>query len=196
MTYIDDQIGRLLDYLDRSGLRENTLVIFTSDHGDNLGEHGGLLDKGFVHFESTHRIPLLMRGPGVPAERRDELVSLVDIYPTVLDAAGVACPEGRHGRSLLDRSAPPRDSIVVEFHGLNEVTLSMRTIRSGMRKYGWTACGGDEFYDLSSDPFETNNRSHDPAVQGDVRAFRQKLLEWMRETDDPLARQYERLMRG
>ncbi|HBE04715.1 MAG: hypothetical protein A2096_17740 [Spirochaetes bacterium GWF1_41_5] len=192
MTYIDSQVGRLLDYLDETGLRENTLVLFTTDHGDNLGGHGGLLDKGFGHFENTHHIPMLMRHPDLPPSERNDLVSLVDIYPTILEACSINCPKGRHGRSLLDQKVPARESVVVEFHGLHSVTLSMRTIRCGMQKYGWTACGGDEFYDLSDDPYEIHNRINDPKALDQIRTLQNKLLACMKDTGDQAASLYSR----
>lgn len=192
VTYIDNQIGRMLDYLEEAGLSENTMIIFTADHGDNLGGHGGLIDKGFVHFEDTHRIPLLIKHPQRRHEIRKEFASLVDIYPTVLDAAGAGCHDKIHGHSLLDETASPRDCIVTEFHGLNNITLSMRTIRSKNIKYGWSCCGGDKLYDLEKDPFETRNAIEDPAYGQELKNLKIMLGDWMRKHDDHIVSQYER----
>ena len=87
---IDSQIGVLYAALEAWGQLDNTVIIFTADHGETLGSHGGLLDKGWHHFEETHRIPMIVRMPdGAGAgKRRDELVSLADVYSTVLDPAG------------------------------------------------------------------------------------------------------------
>ena len=92
MTLIDEQIGRLVDYLGHRGVLDDTLLVFSADHGETLGSHGGLMDKGIFHFEEIQHIPMLLRMPGGAhaGSRRSELVSLVDLYPTFLHAAGVA----------------------------------------------------------------------------------------------------------
>ena len=86
---IDSQIGVLYAALEASGQLDNTVIIFTADHGETLGSHGGLLDKGWHHFEETHQIPMIVRMPDCASagKRRDELVSLADVYSTVLDLA-------------------------------------------------------------------------------------------------------------
>ena len=100
---IDAQIGRLLTRLERTGLAENTIVIFTADHGETLGSHAGLVDKGYHHFEEIQRIPLIVRGPGVNEEAvRKELASLADIMPTICDLAG------DKGKCNTPRAAPSR----------------------------------------------------------------------------------------
>jgi arylsulfatase A-like enzyme len=192
MTYIDHQVGRIMDFLEQSGLAENTLVIFTADHGDNLGGHGGLLDKGFVHFDDTHRIPLLLRCPGVIPREDADLYSLLDVYPTVLDAAGIACPEQAQGRSLLASGIPPREYVVTEFHGLNSLTLTMRTIRTKTMKYGWTCCGSDELYDLTDDPHEMRNLIAEEGYRPQLAALKSQLRDWMHEMEDQVLNQYER----
>ncbi|OGV36304.1 MAG: hypothetical protein A2020_07845 [Lentisphaerae bacterium GWF2_45_14] len=194
MTYIDYQIGRMLEYLDKSGLAENTVVIFTTDHGDNLGGHGGLIDKGFVHFEDTHRIPLIVRDATRRSIRHEELVSLLDVYPTILTAAGIALPGHIHGRPLTSANTPRREYVVTEFHGLNNVMLSMRTVRCGNMKYGWT-CGTDELYDLSFDPAEMNNLAGKTEYKQVLNELKLKLMDWMREYSDPVLGQYERTVR-
>ena len=97
---VDDNIGRLLAYLDRAGLADNTLVVYTSDHGFFLGDHG-FYDKRFMYEESI-RIPLLVRGPGVAATgvADDRMVLNVDFAPTLLDLAGAPVPADMPGRSL------------------------------------------------------------------------------------------------
>jgi arylsulfatase A-like enzyme len=192
MTYIDHQVGRMLDYLDSSGLADNTIVIFTADHGDNLGTHGGLLDKGFVHFEDTHRIPLIMREPDKKGSRPEDLASLLDVYPTILEKAGIEAPEHIHGRSMLSKEAP-RDYVVTEFHGLGGATLSMRTIRSGNLKYGWTCCY-EELYDLETDPYEMKNLAENPDYAESLKEMKLKLLNWMNKSSDQLNRYYERMI--
>jgi arylsulfatase A-like enzyme len=199
-SFIDFQIGRMLEFLEESGLAENTIVVFTSDHGETLGSHGGLTDKGFHHFDETHRIPMIVRMPdGTGAGRvRAELASNVDVYPTVLDAAGAAdMPEYRiHGRSLLPLvnggGGEWRDRIVTEFHGLGSYGLCQRTLRYGDYKYGYNCGGTDELYDLAKDPHEMKNVIGDPAYKDVGKDLRARLFDWMVETDDDEQRHFGR----
>ena len=99
---IDDQFARILRELERTGQRDNTVIIFTSDHGESLGDHG-LLWKGCRFYEGLVRVPLIFSHPGHMKEdlRSDALVELVDMSATMLDLGGVDLPEAFQGRSLL-----------------------------------------------------------------------------------------------
>jgi arylsulfatase A-like enzyme len=123
---IDDQVERMLAALEETGQREDTLVIFTSDHGELLGDHGIYL-KGPFFYEPAVRVPLLVAGPGVEAGATDALVELVDLAPTLCDAAGVEAPPGTQGRSLWPlltgdadrgREAHRRDVYCEYYHAL------------------------------------------------------------------------------
>ena len=109
---IDDNVGRMLAALERTGQAANTLVIFTSDHGEMLGDHGLLL-KGCRFYEGLVHVPLILRWPGqIPAgATTDALVELTDLAPTLLDAAGGEVPSHMAGRSLLPCCAAPPRSI-------------------------------------------------------------------------------------
>ena len=101
ITLVDEQFGRLIDHLEAIGELDNTLIIFHSDHGEMLGDHG-LLYKGCRFYEGLVHVPLIVSGPGVQADKRsDALVELVDLAPTLLDAANIAVPERMQGESLL-----------------------------------------------------------------------------------------------
>ena len=102
---VDDSVGKLLEYLDESGLAKNTIVVYTSDQGFYLGEHGWF-DKRFMYEESL-RTPLVVRWPGVvkPGSVEEQIVSNVDFAPTFLEAAGVEVPEEMQGRSFMPRAA-------------------------------------------------------------------------------------------
>mgnify|MGYP003875988935 CR=1 FL=1 len=196
-SMLDQQIGRLYAYLQKTGRLENTVIVFTADHGESLGSHGGLVDKGWRHFEDTHRIPFILRLPdGAGAgTRRPELVSLADVYPTVLDLAGASWDRGAaHGRSLLPLlngdAAPWREGVVTEFLGLGNVGTFMKTVRMGSLKYGCNMPWADELYDLETDPHETRNLIDDPAYAGAIVRMRRWLEEWMRQTNDPALRMY------
>ncbi|GHD05979.1 sulfatase family protein [Zhihengliuella salsuginis] len=99
IEFVDDQVGRLLRALEESGQAENTLIVFTADHGDLFGDHGLML-KHFVHYRAVTRVPLLVAGPGVAARRMPELVSTADLAPTLLDLTGTQPFRGIQGRSL------------------------------------------------------------------------------------------------
>jgi arylsulfatase A-like enzyme len=183
-TQIDHEIGRILDHLDQTGLSENTVVIFTSDHGEAIGSHGGMINKGYSHFEETQRIGMIVRHPdklrpaGVaPGAVRKEMASLLDIYPTCLDLAGghrqAQEAEGGSLHALLE-GAPARESVFVEFFGL-ATPAAMVTCRHGRWKYGWNATSGDELYDLEGDPLETVNRVHDPSCRAICREMLERI---------------------
>lgn len=191
-TLIDAQIGRMLKHLEDTGLAENTIVVFSADHGETIGTHGGLSDKGWHHFEETHRIPMIARFPGDENKGKtiDSFVSLADLFPTFLDAAGSEYnPAEIHGRSLLPliegTAKDWRDDVVTEFGGVNSWAYTMRTIRHADLKYGFNCAHEDELYDLKRDPWETTNLIRDPRYQEAAQDMRSRLLRWMQETKDP-----------
>lgn len=194
---IDRQIGRLVAGLEECGILENTVVIFTADHGQTLGSHGGLTDKGWHHFEEIQRIPFIVRHPQAGAKGKvcPQWVSLADLYPTVCDLAGADWDESAvHGRTLApvlrgeDVHWP--DEAAVEFHGVNSVAANMVSIRRGELKYGWNCANRDELYDLRADPWETRNLIDDPAYAECLQGMRERLFEWMCDTGHPSRRMY------
>ena len=163
---MDANIGRILDTLDAQGLADNTLVVFTSDHGHFLGQHG-LIAKGPFHYEDVIRVPMIVRQPGkVPAgTRSDALQSLVDFPQTFLSAAGCDIPRVMQGVDQLDTwqgaAHSARDWAMVE-NRHNPTTVHLRTLVTGRHKltlYRGTAEG--ELFDLVDDPGETHNLFHD-----------------------------------
>jgi len=201
-TMMDNQIGRILHHLEESHLLEETIIVFASDHGETLGSHGGLFDKGWHHFEETHRIPLIIRFPdgSYAGEVRDEFVSLLDIYPTILDIAGAPYDESMiHGQSLIplieNRNPSWRDYIVVEFGGVNNTGTTQRTLRRGNLKFGFNIAHEDELYDLGIDPYETRNLIHHPAYSQELMELRVLLAEWMEQTGDAALFRYKHQLR-
>ena len=193
-TLIDDQIGRILRHLEQTGMDKNTVVIFSADHGETLGSHGGLTDKGYHHFEETHRIPLIIRFPDkrYASLTVDSFASLADMYPTILELANAGIPENDlHGASLLPlidgKTEGWREHVVTEFHGVNSIPITQRTLRWKQYKYGFNGFGADELYDLALDPWETMNRINVPGYGEIAREMRRRLLEWMKDTRDPAA---------
>lgn len=179
---IDDNVGRMLDALEASGQAENTVVIFMSDHGETLGDHGLLL-KGNRFYEGLVRVPLIFSWPGHFAQGlvSDALVELTDIAPTLLELAGTPLPERMAGRSLLPiltEAAPPhthRDAVRCEYYralnpdgpGRDEGNFEYhfgtmwRTRRYKLCVYHGLAHG--ELFDLENDPHEYHNLWDDPA---------------------------------
>ncbi len=204
VSLIDCQIGRLLDYLDESGLAENTIVVFSADHGETLGSHGGLTDKGWHHFEEIQRIPMIIKipekfqsNPIVPGSTISRFVSLLDLYPSFLDYANAPDidykAQGSSLRPLLEkRETEWRDSIFIEFYGVNNLATSMVTVRCKDIKYGWNCSNIDELYDLNLDPSETINVISDPQYSAVLRELRRQMADWMRETQHPASHIYTR----
>ena len=156
VSLIDDQVARILGALDERGMAGETLVIFTSDHGELLGDHGQLF-KGPVHYEGLLRVPLLVRGGSFEAGASvSEPVGLVDLAPTMLSAAGLAVPDWMEGRSLLDG---PRDHVLTENDHEAGFRISLRTLTT--KRYKITRYVGHEgvgeLYDLEEDPHERVN---------------------------------------
>jgi len=177
---IDQQMGRILATLDQLGLRDNTLVIFTTDHGELLGDHG-LWMKGPFHYEPLVRVPLLMRWPGEFAGGRQDatVFSLVHLAPTILAAAGIAPTEmdGRDAVPLLRGETPWADADALVECIDDPGTLRLKTLVTATRKLTWYQ-GHDfgELYDLETDPHERVNRWDDPQYARDRAQLLSRLL--------------------
>ena len=193
VSLLDSQIGRVLDALERLGIAEDTLVIYSADHGDMCGSHH-MVDKHYVMYDDVVRVPLLMRWPGViPAGRSVEafVANAVDFASTFCDAAGAETPDTFAGMSLLplargDTDAG-REDVLSTYHGNQFGSYSQRMIRDRRWKYVWNATDVDELYDLQTDPAELVNRWRDPAAAGELARLRKRLVWWMKETGDTLA---------
>lgn len=190
ITFLDDQLGRLLAALERSGQAEDTLVVYTSDHGDYAGAHG-LFAKGVPAFDEAYRVPFVVRWPaGIQGAGRevDAFASLLDVGPTLLEAAGAPGLTDVHGRSLLPwlRGETPSawpDAFHGEFLG-HENLYTQRLVRTRRHKYVWNAFDYDELYDLEADPHEMVNRVADPACDGARRELIRRIWDWVDATDD------------
>jgi arylsulfatase A-like enzyme len=179
---IDAQLGRVLSALDDRGLANDTLIVFTSDHGELLGDHG-LWMKGPFHYEQLIRVPAICRWPaGFGGGRASSsLFSLADITPTCLAAAGVAIPDDIDGVDALPlltgERATTRDAALVEMVD-NPNTLRLKTIVTEDRKLTWYAGQPyGELYDLVNDPGELTNRWTAPAYASDRSELLGRLLD-------------------
>ena len=191
---IDDAVGQMLDALERTGQREDTIVIFTSDHGELLGDHGIYLKGGFC-YEEALRVPLLVSGPRIRAGIEiHELVELVDIAPTLLAAAGLDVPTAMQGRSfwplLTGETDEHRDSVyaeaydVVDWQEPTDRTTMLRTDDYKLVRHHSVGVG--ELYDLTVDPGETENRWDDPEYADVKTDLLTQLSDRMAATVDPL----------
>jgi len=198
VSLLDSQIGRVLDALDRLGLRDRTLVVYSTDHGDMCGSHG-MVDKHYVMYDDVVRVPLIMRWPGVvPAGRTvtDFASNAIDLPSTFCEAAGAVCPSTFQGTSLLGAAAGTgatgREDIFATYHGNQFGSYSQRMVRDRRWKYVWNATALDELYDLEADPGELTNRIDDPACSRELRRLRKRVVAWMETTGDTLLNQWTR----
>lgn len=189
IALIDHNVGRLLIALDEAGLSEDTIVIYISDHGDWLGDHGLIL-KGPMHYEGLLRVPMIARGPGVkPGKVIDEPVSTLDLAPSFFDYAGAKPLLRQHGtslRPLLEGKNAKRDYAMNEWELLptrTGVALSLRTVRTKTHKLTIDLqSGAGELYDLKNDPGELENLFDDDKA-GDVKA---KLMAYINARPDDI----------
>jgi len=187
IALIDHNVGRILSALSARGLAENTLVVFTADHGEWLGDHGLLL-KGPMLYEGLLRVGCIARGPGVAAGAViDEPISTLDLVPTFYDVAGVAVPRALHGRNLarLLRGEPETRDFAFSEWDLRPSRcgdpLELRTVRTASAKLTLEALSGaGELYCLAEDPHEMENRFDDPGCA----ALRRELLDMIRSRPD------------
>ena len=168
VSYMDAMTGRVLDALEESGQRENTIVIFTSDHGYHLGEHD-MWSKVSIHEESA-RVPLLISMPGKPPATCNSLVELLDLYPTVAGLCGLKIPENIQGRDISrmldDPNVKVRDAILCSGKG-----RLYREGRWALLDYGKNG----ELYDMEKDPKQYTNLFDNPKYAETVVRLKQKL---------------------
>jgi arylsulfatase A-like enzyme len=194
ISHLDAQIGRVLAALEASGQAENTIVVYTADHGLAIGQHG-LLGKQNVYNHSV-RIPMLLSGPGLPAGREsDALVYLYDLFPTLCDLAGVAVPATVEARSLVPviagEQARVRDYVFSAYKDVQRMASDghwklIRYYRSAERGVGTERL---QLFDLATDPWETDDRAADPAQHSQLRRLAEALADWQARVGDPLAGQ-------
>jgi len=174
ISFVDEQVGLLLAALAQSGLADNTIIVFCTDHGEMLGERGLWYKMNF--FEGAARIPLIISAPGRIASRTvDASVSLVDLFPTLLDLADLPLDPGMplDGRSLMPHLAgnAGHDEVIGEY--LGEAAIApIVMIRRGQWKFIHSPVDPDQLFDLAADPDELNNCADHPAYVETVAALR------------------------
>lgn len=190
---VDQNIGRVLKYLEENDLLENTLIVYTSDQGFYMGEHGWF-DKRFM-YEESFRTPLLMRLPGGKARGDiNEMVQNIDYAPTILDLAGVEVPEDMHGESLLPllegENPEWRDALYYHYYEFPDEHAVKRHYGVRDERYKLIHFYDDidewEFYDLQQDPSEMHNAINDPAYKDEIERMRIRLHELQVQYNDPI----------
>ncbi|MFV2068032.1 MAG: sulfatase [Pirellulales bacterium] len=181
IMFADAQVGRILDALDATGLADNTIVLFTSDHGYHMGEHGYW--QKTTLFENATHVPLIIAGPGIrnAGRRTEALAEMVDFYPTLADLCGLRGPACLAGVSLAPAltspDAEPRQAALTQY----ENGYSIRTPRYRYTEWGDEAAKGAELYDHPSDPRELNNLAdraeHAETVARLSKRLRQRVAE-------------------
>ena len=179
ISYMDAQVGRVLDALKENGLEENTIVVFTSDHGYLLGHHHKFQKQHL--FEEATRVPFIVSVPWLKDQHGQgtkKITELVDLYPTLIDLAGLEAPEDLQGQSMSELLTDPISSKWTK----NQAFTISRTGGESLRTYNWrfTQWGygkkGFELYDLKNDPGEFNNLASDPEHKSVVEKMRKRLL--------------------
>ncbi len=185
ISHMDEQIGRIVKSIDEAGKLENTLIVFASDHGLGVGSHG-LRGKQSM-YEHTIGVPLLMRGPGIPAGRRLKAECVLrDLFPTLCALTGVAEPgtrvDGLSLKPVIDgQTEQIRPFVVGYFRSFQ------RMIRTPMWKFiEYPEVGRQQLFDLQADPNELRNLIDDPGSRKVTDKLKQQLRMWQKANDDPI----------
>lgn len=189
ISHLDAQIGAILQALQDNGLAENTIVVYTADHGLAVGEHG-LLGKQNL-YEHSVRVPLLMAGPGLPSGREvSGLTHTYDLYPTLCQLAGLPVPETVQSRSLLPlfQGGPGRTSVCSVYKDVQRMVRDDRwkLIRYLPSQQHGAGSERIQLFDTLYDPWEMRDLSSLPGQQERIEQLQTKLAEWQREVHDPL----------
>lgn len=208
ISQVDREVGLILDQLERSGAADNTVVVFSSDHGDQMLEHG-LMGKN-CFFDSSVRVPFMIRYPGrVKPKKHDDLIETVDLLPTLFELAGLPVPYLTQGRSLVPlitgdgRSWEPRTAVFSEnvipeviTHNKSDFAFEKgkgikgtrhpdaKMVRTRQWKYNYYPDGFAELYNVERDPGERINLHGDPAYAAVEATMKDHLLKWLCTADE------------
>jgi len=191
VSFVDHLFGRLMTALRDTNTLDDTLVIFTSDHGEMLGSHG-LLFKGASLCEELIKVPLIVRFPRSLGKEKicDSLISHADLVPTILETCGFDIPENLEGKSVLKEwagnNSGSRQGLAAEFHSSNwcEPISPLRMWRTKEFKYIESAQGDNELYDLQNDSGEFHNLYGNKQYQPGLKKMQQAMNAWLRQTGD------------
>ncbi|MFC1526938.1 sulfatase/phosphatase domain-containing protein, partial [Candidatus Latescibacterota bacterium] len=197
-TLIDDQVGRILNHLETRGLLENTIVVYTADHGDCLGAHR-LIEKGEFMYDEIYRIPMIVAHPECrrPGSVSDDFVYLHEVMPSVLDAAGLEVPGDLDGQSFLPAmegrdSDWNRDEVYCVFDR-HFTVANQRMVRTRTHQLTFNSADPGELYDLVADPYQLRNVYGQPEHEEARRDLMARMERQMRELRDPLYGWFRRI---
>ncbi len=193
ISQYDDAIGKVIKKVEELGLMENTLIIYSSDHGDAAGSHR-MMDKHYVMYEEEVHVPMVCRWDGQikPGSLCDDYIShYLDLGPTILELLDLEIPEDYQGKSFSQQlfgkeSTDSRNFVFSTYNGQQFGLYSQRMVRDDKYKYVWNATDIDEFYDLENDPFELENISGRAEEQENIKQYKKKLWETFNALGDRL----------
>ena len=189
---VDENVGRVIDYLDKNGLADNTIIIYSSDQGFYLGEHGWY-DKRWM-FEESLKMPFIIRWPGKikPGSRYKQLIQNIDYAPTFLEAAGISVPSEVQGKSLVPLFKDPtnkgRDAIYYHYYehgGEHQVPRHEGVRDSRYKLINFYSNDGFNLFDLEKDPNEMTDLSENPEYKEVLERMKGKLAELRNKYDLP-----------
>jgi choline-sulfatase len=184
ITHMDDQIGRILDALEKSGMANNTYIAFTADHGLAVGHHG-LIGKQNMYDHSV-RVPFMVVGPNIKADiKNDAPIYLQDIMPTALELAGAPVPEHVEFSSLLPLLQGRKKENYDEIYGAYLGVQRMIT-KDNWKLIRYPTIHVDRLYNLKADPQEMNDLARNPEYAAKVKELRTALAALSRKLNDPL----------
>lgn len=182
VTYMDAQVGKVLNALEKSGVSDRTIVIFTSDHGYHLGEHD-FWAKVSLHDESA-RVPLIIKVPGKAPAVCNSLTELIDMYPTISSLCGLNVPKRIQGKNISKMLDDPKHEVRKAAFSVNGKGFLLREHDYAFIQYSENASKGLELFDMKSDPNQYRNLAHDPAHAAIVNRFKQDLKDKLVEVRD------------
>lgn len=192
ISLLDRCVGRVLNELDALGLSDDTIVIYTCDHGDMCGAHG-MIDKHYVMYDDVTHVPLIVRWPGsaLCGKSCDTFVThTIDLARSICEWAGAEVPSTFQGQSLLPMlqgtAFEEHQDVLSMYHGNQFGLYSQRMVRDRQWKYVWNATAEDELYSLDNDPAELHNLAALPEHAQVLARLRKRLHEWMVQVGDPL----------
>ena len=182
VAYLDAQVGKVLDALEDTGLRDETIVIFTSDHGFHLGEHD-FWAKVSLKEEST-RVPLIIAAPGKTPSVCDAFTELLDLYPTLSAMCGLPIPKGIQGKNIVSLIDDPKTKVRDAVLSVNGKGFLYREDRWAFIGYGEDGTGEAELFDMHKDPKQYTNLALNPEYAPVLKTMRGKLAEKLRKVRD------------
>ncbi len=215
ITLVDDMVGRIIAALDKAGVADNTVIVFTSEHGEMAGDHGMLEKRSF--FEEASKVPLLFRVPWLSKDQTKVPGSIghIDLVPTLLDLSGGEVPDHLQGNSVVPVMKGEQDladnNVFIQWNGIHEewddrnlgneainnlipmpwrsIVANERMTDGSVQRWKLNLCATDqcELYDLNSDPHEMKNLFNDPAQKDRIRHLTATMRTWQHRTKDTAA---------